>query len=409
VLLALAGVVPFAFAAPGDANYVPPECAVMHMDVWVDFVQGMGRTDDGNADDDKYTYECVVGGTTYLGKIEHVNQAVMGMGVYADRKLNCTKNTGGLAYNCEVNNDSQQPYGSSTMKWYLMEINGTYINSTGMCSRLGRPRPGDGTGPYYVQTAGQCAGNLEAAITQYEIHITPVLKLKDALTLAGSFVPFSKFKSNLEAAFYGGLLSESYPDDWQPDTGTPTDPGGGGGGVACRDGSSPDPTTGLCADGSVPTEDRPSDSETNCWVLDIPCNFRKLFIPQRSLVDRTNDVWEVAMKKPPMGYIDMFGNASMDPENTVSNPIFGGQAFSGGLDYTNNFSGQCQQRLATVLGGLREGVENAVGPNYQAQPYQFDIVCDGAAGTFIFDYLRPAFGIVIILAAVFTVISWFRS
>jgi hypothetical protein len=94
-------------------------------------------------------------------------------------------------------------------------------------------------------------------------------------------------------AKYGIQITGNFTDvGWSPigppSTNPDPSPGGGGGttGPYCRDGSSPNSETGLCADGSTPSNDRPGDTETNCWVLDIPCNFRKLFIPTQNWGDQ---------------------------------------------------------------------------------------------------------------------------
>lgn len=95
-------------------------------------------------------------------------------------------------------------------------------------------------------------------------------------------------------------------------------PAGGGTGTGTGTGSTPPPTTCTKAGDTVTTTNQydcaPKDAETSCTVLDIPCNLKKLFIPNTDrlkammsaqnltqtlqMPTRVVDEWEFKLKMP---------------------------------------------------------------------------------------------------------------
>lgn len=275
------------FGAPEDEWYVDPECVELHLDVWIDYVVGNGRVDDGDPDGDPFTYVCETSEGEFVGTIEHVNAAVTFMGVpWSDRRLSATTNLAienGTFFETEINANSNVYWPVSQVTSFRLSGPGATSGST--CQFQGRDL--SGAGWHYVAAAGSCWAGIGSeaqraeAVSLYELYIEPARNLATAIGVAADFVPESHFVSSLEVVFYGGVQdSENYPDGYEP-------PGGGGGG-------GPD------------WEDVPEDAESGCRILDLFCWAEWAFVPHVEWGAEFAAVQASVGTRVPFGYASWF-------------------------------------------------------------------------------------------------------
>lgn len=240
LLLALALVgVGVAFGAPGDPRYVPTSCADTHFDVFLSWLGGDERTDDGDPDGNGFTYVCNVSGTEYVMDVFHLAAAVSEMGAWADYRLNRVEQPGTIWYSEET---------PASKHYQLTFFAGGY------------PQPGGGIKYIYqgLMPSGTENGSLEivaqdresadaVAAVQYEelLDGAGALDLDTALVVAPTVVSLSIFKGELALALYGGLMDEG---NLPPGVGGGEDPGGSGGGDP-NDPYRPSGQVGRCGQG----------------------------------------------------------------------------------------------------------------------------------------------------------------
>lgn len=111
-----------------------------------------------------------------------------------------------------------------------------------------------------------------------------------------------RFHTHLRFAFTNGY--RQLKADGTPYTGAPASSGGTGGTTG---------TSSACtkADGTTsgnPYDCAPVDTSVNCSIIDIPCNFKKLFIPTKNLDDYRQSIERVASDKFPFNVVYMLNS-----------------------------------------------------------------------------------------------------
>lgn len=201
-------------------------------------------------------------------------------------------------------------------------------------------------------------------------------------------------------AEYGVFIDGSYVDGGaydpeNPPGGDPDDPGSGGGGTDW--GSAPD------------------DEITSCSIIDIPCNLRRLFVPQIAWGDRLDDLWTVAGNKPPLGYIGF--TAQGDGEGSGPDaPLWwhptgfwaDGSVGGGSQEWDNMCAHMAGNYLSfDFRGSLDEAGAPATFRNNLV--WDFAPVCESAPATAYRDTIRPVLGVLIVLLAVIWAVQLVRG
>jgi hypothetical protein len=151
-------------------------------------------------------------------------------------------------------------------------------------------RNGDNMVVYIVLS--DCSPESQAtAPDKFKAQVSSYLNLGSALKAHPDFVGIEGFKQAVGTRFaegtYVDTLIDGTPDPYVP-------PGGGGGG-----GGPPPPAGGGTDWGSAP-----GDAETSCSIIDIPCNLRRLFVPDDEWSTRWAGLTTQRNSKIPFGYFD---------------------------------------------------------------------------------------------------------
>lgn len=231
-----------AFGAPGDPRYVPSSCAETHVDVFVSWVNGDERTDDGDPDGDGFTYVCNVGGVDYVMDVFHLAAAVSQLGAWADYFLDRVEQPGAEWYSERTPADKG---------YQLTFFGGMYINGEGQKYGIYRGTAATGVGTVDLTVVAEDRPSADViAAQQYEEYLGSegALFLGSALELAPSVVSMVIFKNQVGVALYGGLMD---PDNLPPGVGgEPEEPGGpGSGGGDPNDPYRPGSQVGRCGQG----------------------------------------------------------------------------------------------------------------------------------------------------------------
>lgn len=220
----------------------------------------------------KSSVPCEIAGQTYQVKREHVAAVLQSSVTWADGRLNWTKNSsndGGVIYYSEVNDffecnrlDRDNGWflsGETTLRRSYMSASGNYATYLG----LGLERSA-----INFSSAHDALQNVEARRAVSETMGDVIRGTVPKCVFVDSFL--KRLGTVLESGDTAAV-----PAWFPPATGT-----GGTGGTGGTTVNAPPPC--KRSDGSTsgnPYDCAPRDSEVNCSVIDIPCNFRKFFLP----------------------------------------------------------------------------------------------------------------------------------
>jgi hypothetical protein len=200
---------------------------------------------------------------------------------------------------------------------------------------------------------------------------------------------------------YGVFIVGSYidggPRNPANDPGDPGGPGGGGPGW----------------------DDAPDDPGTNCSIIDIPCNLRKLFVPADPWETRVANLWDTMSTRAPLGYLGLAGSAFMNGGSGEDWNWAGGAPVwwspGGGWGGPNTWNTDdpevldigcagLQARFAFDLSELRDGFGHT-GPGWVYEPQ----VCESEVWSTYRDRVRPAVGVLLMLGTVLFCVNWIRG